>query len=48
MHLGSQRLVLDQLEIFILEDDVAGCRRHIATNLEGALVGDRQMALLHI
>ena len=48
MHLGSQGLVLDQLEIIVLENDVAGCGRHIATDLESTFVGDRQMALLYI
>jgi hypothetical protein len=48
VHLGRQRLVFDQLEKLVLEHHRAFGGGHVAPDLEGALVGLRDMALLHV
>ena len=44
MHLGRERRVLEQLEQFVLEDHRSLRHRHVAADLERALVGLRQVA----
>ena len=48
MHLGGERRVLEQLEELVLEDHRAGGRRDVAADLEGALVGLREVAALGV
>ena len=48
VHLGAQRLVLDQLEQLVLEHHRAFGGRHIAADLERAFVGLRDMALVQV
>ena len=48
VNLGGQRLVLDQLEKFVLEHHCAFSGCHVLADLKHALVGHRHMALLHV